>query len=140
VDEQTGAMFARAYGMTVVALRLHWVATPTELRARVAAVARDPAVGRSARELWGYVHIADAVDACRAGLSAPTGWHAVNIAAPDTLSNLPTAELVARYHPRTDVRGLPGTASAWSCERARNVLGFAPARTWRAADYPEASA
>jgi NAD dependent epimerase/dehydratase family len=68
VDEQTGAMFARACEMAVVALRFHWLATDEELHARVAAVARNAAYGRSVGELWGYVHIADAARACRAAL------------------------------------------------------------------------
>lgn len=132
VDEATAAMLARRHGMTVVALRFHWVATPAEVARRVAEVRADPEVGRSVAELWGYVEAGDAATACLAALDVPAGCHAVNITAPDTLSDIPTADLLARHHPSTRLdRPLAGTESAWSNDRARALLGFAPGWSWR---------
>jgi nucleoside-diphosphate-sugar epimerase len=132
VDEATGAMLARRHRMTVVALRLNWVATAEEIARRVREVAADPDTGRSAAELWGYLELGEAAAACRAALAAPPGFHAVNVAAPDTLSEIPTGNLLARYHPGTPVRpGFTGSAGAWSTARAARVLGFAPRWSWR---------
>jgi nucleoside-diphosphate-sugar epimerase len=132
IDEATGAMLARRHGMTVVALRFNWVATAGEIARRVRAVAADPAFGRSVAELWGYLEIGDAARACRAALEVPAGSHVLNLAAPDTLSDLPTARLLAAHHPGTPVRpGLAGTAGAWSTARAHELLGFTPRWSWR---------
>lgn len=132
VDEATAAMLARRHGMTVVALRFHWVATAAEIARRVREVRADPEFGRSVAELWGYLEIGEAARACRAALAVAEGTHAVNVTAPDTLSEIPTADLLARFHPSTHQRhALSGTASAWSTTRAREVLGFAPRWSWR---------
>jgi len=138
VDEATAGMLARRHGMTVVALRFHWVAAAAEIARRVREVRADPEVGRSVAELWGYVEIGEAAQACLAALAVPDGCHAVNITAPDTLSEIPTVDLLARYHPSTRRRVLPGTAGAWSTARARELLGFAPAWSWRT-ELPEAA-
>ncbi|MQA24476.1 MAG: NAD-dependent epimerase/dehydratase family protein [Micromonosporaceae bacterium] len=130
VDERTGAMFARRYQMSVVALRLHWVATAAEIHHRVATLAADPGVG--ARELWGYVEHLDAARAVCAAAGVRDGFHTVQVCAPDTLSATPTQELLLRFHPGAAVRApLPGCSGLWSADRARRILGFTPGWSWR---------
>lgn len=127
VDERTAEMFTRGHDLTVTALRFHWVATAEEIHARAKELASDPQDGRAAPELWGYIEIGDVARACRLALDAPAGFHALNICAADTLSDVPTAELIARQHPTTEVRSsLEDTTSPWSIARAREVLGFVP--------------
>ena len=54
-----------------------------------------------------------------------TGFHAVLVAAPQTLAPYPTAELLARYHPAVPVRqALPGRAVPMDLSQARDLLGF----------------
>lgn len=127
VDEQTAAMLWRGHDLTVVAMRFHWVATQEQILARRASLTTHEAHEHGASELWGYIEIGDAARACRLGLDAPPGFHPLNIVAPDTLSDVPTADLLARWHPDTVVRTpIEGTATPYSIERAEKLLGFVP--------------
>ncbi|MGA8113692.1 MAG: NAD(P)-dependent oxidoreductase [Actinocatenispora sp.] len=134
VDERTAEMFSRRTGITVVALRFHWVSTVEEQRARVAALADDPADG--ARELWGYVDLRDAARACLLGLTvSEPGMHPLVIAAPDSLSETPTRELLAAFQPGVTVAAsMDGTAGGWATARARERLGFTARHSWRDPD------
>jgi nucleoside-diphosphate-sugar epimerase len=133
-DERTAEMFARRCGMTVLAFRFHWIALPGEAKRRATDPAVPPTVG--ATNLWGYTDIRDAARACRVGLEANvSGFTALNIIANDTLRPEPTEELLRTILPTTELRApLPGNTSAWSNARARDVLGFSPAHSWRDAE------
>lgn len=133
-DERTAAMFVRRCGMAVVALRFHWIALPGEARTRALVEGERPEW--DATNLWGYVDIRDAARACRLALEAePDGFHAVNITADDSLHTEPTEYLVRTHLPTTEIRStLAGTASAWSNARAKALLGFTPAHSWRDED------
>lgn len=141
VGERISAAFGRRGGMCVLALRFHYVAQPGEAARRAATF--DPFSEGAARELGGYVDVRDAAYACRLGverrLEGP-GFDVFNILAADSLSSVPTLELVRRHYPGTEVRGaLEGTASAWSTEKARRVLGYVPRYSWRGRALEEAS-
>ncbi len=129
-DERTAEMFVRRCGMTVLAYRLHWIAEPGEARRR-ASDSGPPE--RDATNLWGYVDVRDAARAFRLGLDADlTGLTAFNIVADDTLRSERTEDLMRSLLPSTELRGpLPGNASGWSTTRARELLGFIPAHSWR---------
>ena len=125
VDEQTGAMVARRYGCTVLAYRFPFTATAAAIAARAALVADDPTEG--SRELWAYLDVRDAASALLAGVERriEAGFHAINVVMADTLSPLTSTELVARFHPRAEVRSaLSGRAPLFSTERAEHLLGF----------------
>lgn len=127
VDEQTAAMLWRGHDLSVVAMRSHWVATEEQVLRRRADLANGGDHAPGAADLWGYIEIRDAARACRLALDAPPGFHALNIVAPDTVSEVPTAELIARWHPDTVVRKpISGTATPYSIERAEKLLGFVP--------------
>lgn len=130
VGERVGAAFGRT-GLSVSALRFHFVAQPGVAAARAAAFWLDAET--CARELGGYVDVRDAARACRLGLEADTpGFEAFNITAADTLSRTPTLELVRHHYPEVELRGpVEGFASAWSTEKARRLLGYAPRYSWR---------
>jgi nucleoside-diphosphate-sugar epimerase len=131
IDEQTAQMMTRAHRMSVVALRFHWVTDPARARHRAGRLinASDPV---SIRELWSYIDRRDAAAACRRALAVRDGFHALNICATDTLCHTPTSELLARYHPDTEIRAdLDPHRSPWSTDRAREVIGFVPRWTWR---------
>ena len=53
------------------------------------------------------------------------GCHVVNVMAPDTYSPEPTAELLARYHPTTELRRpIVGREVPFDLTRSRELLGF----------------
>lgn len=133
VDERTSEMFHRRTGMQVIALRFHWVATAEEARARATELAADPGLDALWRLLWGYVEIRDAAAACRLALEANgLGFEPVNVVAADTLSELPTEELIRTYAPAIELRApLPGTTGGFALEKGRRLLGWEPQHTWR---------
>lgn len=124
VDEATCLMMTRRHGLTVIALRLPFVANEQRRRDRLAATTADPLIGSA--EMWAYLDVRDAARALRLSLTVPaSGFHAVLVAAPETLAPYPTDDLLARYHPSVPVRrALPGRAVPMELSRARNLLGF----------------
>jgi nucleoside-diphosphate-sugar epimerase len=133
VDERTAEMFHRRTGVQVVALRFHWVALHEEAKAVAKEVSADPRIETWRRILWGYVDLRDAAAACRLGIEAEgLGFEPFNVVAADTLSATPTEELIRTVTPSVEIRRpIPGTASAFSTEKARRLLGWTPAHSWR---------
>ena len=131
VDERTAAMFHRRFGLSVAALRFSFVARPDEVGESAARVRRNPA--GSTRTLWSYVDIRDAAAAARLALEADgLTFEVFNITAADTLSDIPTADLLREFAPSVEIRQpMPGNASAYSIEKARRMLGYEPAHSWR---------
>lgn len=128
--ERTGAMYARR-GMTVTALRFHWILSRQEVRELVDTVPDAD----QARNVWGYVDLGDAARACLLALH-PTpehsGYEAVLVAADETRVERPIEELLAEYCPDTEVRvPLRGTAGAFDCSKAARVLGWRARSRWR---------
>lgn len=131
VSERTGAAFARRGALSILALRLPWLALPGE----AAAAAARPDDGPAAKDhnLWAYVDVRDAARACRLAVEAPfAGFAVVNVTAADTLRAEPTEALIRRRMPGVELRAaLPGYASGWTLDRARDLLGYLPAHSWR---------
>jgi nucleoside-diphosphate-sugar epimerase len=85
--------------------------------------------------LWGYVDVRDVAAACRLGVEADiAGSYNVIIAAADTVMNRPSRELLAEVFPHVPVTGeLSEFGTLLAIDRASQLLGFAPAHSWR--DY-----
>jgi nucleoside-diphosphate-sugar epimerase len=83
--------------------------------------------------LWGYIDERDAAAACRLALDAPVeGSIALIIAAADTVMTRPSADLLAEVYPDVPLRREIGEfETLLSIDRARDVLGFEPAHSWR---------
>jgi nucleoside-diphosphate-sugar epimerase len=130
-DERTAEMFVRRCGMTVLAYRFHWVAAPDEARQQAIDPNYQPDQGFT--NLWGYIDVRDAARACRLGLEADvSGFYPLNIIANDTLRIEPTEQLLDQWLPGIEKRGnFPGNNSPWANGRAREVIGFEPAHSWR---------
>jgi UDP-glucose 4-epimerase len=129
VLEHTGRMYARR-GVQVTALRFHWILTPDEVRRFVA----DAPPEENRRNLWGYVDLAEAARACILSLEPRTGdrFATLVIAAEDTGRHEPTADLLARYSPDTEIQTeLDRNASLYDCSRAAEVIGWTHHSTWR---------
>jgi UDP-glucose 4-epimerase len=129
--ERMGQLYARR-GMTVTALRFHWIATTEEVRGRAEGEPDED----GARMLWGYVHLEDAARACVLALqpsSAREPFEALVIAAGDTWARKPTEELLDQFSPHSERRAsLPGTTGLFDCSRAARVIGWAPEADGRA--------
>ncbi|GAA4192933.1 NAD(P)-dependent oxidoreductase [Streptosporangium oxazolinicum] len=140
-DEATGAMMARRYGMTVVALRFPLLGGPGDkLDKRAEEYAEDP--GSGAAELWTYLDGRDAALATWQALTRPIeGYRAIFVTAEDTLAPQPTEELLDRFHPGVERRApLPGRAVPIDLGEARRLLGLTvryPFPVPDAADVPE---
>jgi nucleoside-diphosphate-sugar epimerase len=124
VDEKTAEMMSRRHGMDIVALRFPYVSNEKRQRTRLQGTIADPAVG--AAEVWSYLDVRDAAEACRLGVTVPVrGYHAVFVAAPQTLAPFLTEELVAAYHPRSELRRpIPGRDVPIDLGAAEDLLGF----------------
>lgn len=126
VDEATAEMMHRRHGFQVVALRISATA-PMDLHlGRMVEVAANPS--GLARELWAYLDVRDGARAFALAVERDIpGFHVINVMAPDTYSALPTAELMARYHPSTPLRRpIEGREVPFDVTRYRDLLGFTP--------------
>jgi nucleoside-diphosphate-sugar epimerase len=133
VTERTGEMFQRRGLESVVMLRFPGVFDAEQRARRRAGQLRDPGTEVDVRELWSYIYPEDVASAFAVAAHAGVaGYEVVNVGAADTLSDLPTVELLSRYHPTTELRSsIEGTAPVWSIEKAKRVLGFHPRHSWR---------
>ena len=133
VDERVAEMFCRRDGMTVAALRFHWIASIEEQLAAAERYRQSPDQPGDIRTLWGYVDVRDAARACRLALEAePFGFDFCNIVAADTLFPLPTEEALRRFAPQTEIRAsLPGFTSAFAIDKAKRLIGWEPQHSWR---------
>lgn len=130
VTEATARMFHRR-GMTVTALRFHWIATPEEITGRT----DEADDGAGVNDLWGYVDLRDAARASILALDplpAHRGYEALVIAAADTTSRTLTSELLDRHLPGAERRrAFPGTTGLFDSERAATTIGWRPEHSWR---------
>jgi nucleoside-diphosphate-sugar epimerase len=131
--EETARATHRRYGTDIVCMRFPFVGAGERLTEHLAGVAADPG-GRNPAELWGWLDTRDAAEAVHRGLTADfTGCHVVNVAATDTASPVPTAQLLARHHPGVPAfTELPGHAGLFDVSACAALLGFVPSRGWRA--------
>jgi len=82
---------------------------------------------------WGYVDVRDVAAACRLGLEAEVaGSQNVIIAAADTVMNRPSRDLLAEVFPDVPLnREVTEYGTLLSIDRAKQVIGYVPAHSWR---------
>jgi nucleoside-diphosphate-sugar epimerase len=95
--------------------------------------------------MWGYIDERDVAAACRLALAAPADAVADSpsfiIAAADTVMNRPSAELLAEVFPGVSLtREVGEFGTLLAIDRARAVLGWEPAHSWREEVAAEAAA
>ncbi|WP_329459196.1 NAD-dependent epimerase/dehydratase family protein [Streptomyces sp. NBC_01497] len=134
VLEEIARATHRRYGTGIVCMRFPFVGAGERLADHLAAVAADPG-GRHSAELWGWLDTRDAAEAVRHALEADIhGCHVVNVAAKDTSSPVPTAELLTRHHPGVPaLTELPGHAGLFDVSACAELIGFTARRGWREA-------
>ncbi len=136
-DERTAAVMARRHGLSVAALRFHWIAPREQQLAAMAQQRRGPRdPDDELRGLWGYVDLRDAASACRLAIEAagrePYGFVALNVVAADSLADVPVTDLLAEYAPEIEIRSALGpTQGAYAIDRAAAVIGWVPQHSWR---------
>jgi UDP-glucose 4-epimerase len=131
--EQLMDVVVRRSDVQCISLRPSWAQTPDDYAVNLGAGIRDPEPRLSR---WSYVDISDLADAIVLAVNSDLPGHELfHIAADDNATGWPLEDLVARFFAdRIRVRPLPRPdASSVSSDKARRLLGFAPARSWR--DY-----
>ncbi|ALE08038.1 UDP-glucose 4-epimerase [Arthrobacter sp. ERGS1:01] len=130
LGEAAAAQFAAWSGIPFVGLRLTNIFTEAEY-SRVPGFWADPM--SRAWNLWGYVDTRDVGAACRNAIEADsTGSENLIIAAADTLMDVPSAELLAKFFPELERRTeIAGYETLLAIDAARRVIDYAPAHSWR---------
>jgi nucleoside-diphosphate-sugar epimerase len=130
MGEDMAVQFARWSGIPFVGLRFSAIREPAEYEA-FGDASRDPHAGEW--NVWGYVDARDVAQACRISLAAEvSGAEVFIIAAADTASDRPNAELLATCFPSVSVRPEIGDHDTLlAIGKARRVLGYEPAHSWR---------
>lgn len=129
VGETMATQFARRTGTTFVGLRISNIMEPQDY-------ALFPTYWDDARirkwNLWGYVDARDVAAAARLGIDATVdGAEVCIVAAADTVMTRPSADLMAEVFPTVPLRrAVQGRDTLLSIDRARRVLGYAPAHRW----------
>ncbi len=142
--------YSRLYGMDCIALRLATVMSESKGSKwawdGVIENIDDPEYnfgGLSMRQfMWQYVYVEDVAQAFvkaveYADANENIGFDAFNIGAEDCCSSLPTMELIGRYFPNVPLLKEPGRfaknpyAALYGIEKAKKVLGYQPAYSWR---------
>ncbi len=116
--------------LKIVALRFSNVMDPEDYAA-FPAFDDDPRARKW--NLWGYIDARDGAQAIRRALEwDTTGFDRFIIAASDTVMTRPNDELVAEVFPGVPLkRDLGVNDTLLSIDKARRVLGYAPAHSWR---------
>jgi UDP-glucose 4-epimerase len=129
ICEQQADTFARRYeDICIASIRFHWVVPDRELAVKAFnAEDQDPANAQQvAKHLWAYTMREPAARACLMALDAKyKGHEAFYIVAPDTVSPIPSLELMAKYYPNVPIKGaFGGHQSFFNCAKAERLLGW----------------
>jgi len=129
LSEELGRQFHRWSGTQFVALRFSNIMEPPDYE-RFPSFWSDATLRRW--NLWGYVDARDVAQSCRLALEADVGAEQFIIAAADTVMNRPSRELMAEVYPSVPYTPTAGDFDTLlSIEKARRLLGYEPAWSWR---------
>lgn len=131
LEEQMAAQFCRwDPRLKMIGLRFSNVMAPADY-AEFPSFDADPSLRKW--NLWSYIDGRDGAQAIRLALDhQATGVNVFIISSPDSVMSRPTAALAAEVFPGVRVTRELGThETLLSCDKARRVLGYRPAHTWR---------
>jgi nucleoside-diphosphate-sugar epimerase len=130
LSEEMARQFARWSRIPFIGLRFSAIREPAEYESFPDS-SRDAHAGEW--NLWGYVDARDVAQACRLSLTAPvTDADVFMVAAADTASDRPSAELMAECFPSVRLaRAIGEHETLLSIDRAKRVLGYEPGHSWR---------
>jgi nucleoside-diphosphate-sugar epimerase len=124
INEQTAEAFHRRTGMQIISFRLGNILEPADHERVLESFARPQ---DRQRILWSYIDSRDVATACRLAIEKDDlGAQSVILAADDTSSNLPSAELIQRFLPNVAKANLPseGRPGLLSNEKCKRLLGW----------------
>jgi nucleoside-diphosphate-sugar epimerase len=129
VSEEMARQFSRWHGIPYVGLRFSNVMEPHDYE-------QFPGFWDDAQlrrwNLWGYVDARDVAQSCRLALEADlAGAEIFIVAAADTVMNRPSAGLMAEVYPDVELRDVAELGTLLSIDKARRLLGYEPAFSWR---------
>lgn len=130
LGEEIARQFHRWHGMTIIGLRFSNIMVRSDYE-RFPEFWEDP--HRRKWNLWGYVDESHVAQSVRLALEAEIeGTDNFIIAAPDTVMRRPSRELMAEVFPGVPVADrIDGNDTLLDISRARQVLGYSPAFSWR---------
>jgi nucleoside-diphosphate-sugar epimerase len=129
VSEELARQFNRWTGIPFVGLRFSNVMEPQEYE-QFPGFWADPLLRKW--NLWGYVDVRDVAQSCRLALEADvTGAEVFVVAAADTVMDRPSRDLMADFYPDVPIREVDEFGTLLSIAKARRMLGYAPAYSWR---------
>ncbi len=130
VGEEMARQFSRWSGLPILGLRFSNVMVRADYEA-FPSFQDDPGARRW--NLWSYVDESHVAQSVRRALEADiTGAEAFNIAAGDTVMRRPSRELMEAVFPGVPVAdGVSGNDTLMDIGKARALLGYAPAFSWR---------
>ena len=133
--EQLMDAATRRSDLAGLSIRPSWVQWEGNYARNLAPALADPERAPSA-SFWTYIDVYDLADALRLAAEADTRGHEVAyIASPDNHANRPLAELIRHHHgDAVEIREHDREdAAGTSIAKARELIGYAPRRSWR--DY-----
>jgi nucleoside-diphosphate-sugar epimerase len=130
VGEEMARTFSRWSGIPIIGLRLSNVMIRADYE-RFPSYWDDPSLRKW--NLWGYVDESHVAESVRLALTADvSGADNFIIAAADTVMKRPSRDLMAEVFPGVPVdEAVEGTDTLLGIGKARAVLGYAPAFSWR---------
>ena len=130
LGEEMARQFHRWHGMTIIGLRFSNIMVRSDYE-RFPGFWDDPYLRNW--NLWGYVDESHVAQSVRLALEADLdGTDNFIIAAADTVMQRPSRELMAEVFPGVPVADrIDGHDTLLDISRARQVLGYAPAFSWR---------
>ncbi len=130
LSEEMARQFHRWHGTTIIGLRFSNIMVRSDYE-RFPGFWDDPHLRKW--NLWGYVDESHVAESVRRALEARIeGTDNFIIAAADTVMKRPSRELMAEVFPSVPVADrVDGTETLLDIAHAREVLGYAPAFSWR---------
>ena len=122
-EEQGNSFARRCEDMVIASMRFHWVVPDRAFAVKAKGYSQTKA---AAKNLWAYTLHDAAARACLLSLTANYKGHEVfYLAAPDTVSDIPSLELKGQFFPDVPLRGdLSGHKSFFNCSKAERMLGW----------------
>jgi nucleoside-diphosphate-sugar epimerase len=132
-NEDTARAFQLRDGSDIYALRIGNVIEPHEYASMVPQWKSNPAARK--KIFWSYIDARDLGQIVRLCIEKDgLGFQIFNAANDEVSADLPTMELLKRFHPDVPVkREMPGYESPYSNRKIREVLGFKEEHSWRKA-------
>ncbi len=130
--EEMCKTYTRRYGMQTICLRMPWIWVPEPEEQKFYRELIDE-YPKWYKNLWAYVHVLDAADACARALNR--GYREEHrtwfITADENWTGIESIKLVREFFPETVIykNRLPGAVSLIANSKAKTELGFRPERT-----------